>query len=114
MNMKIKYLNTSDLGVRWFKNYYRRNPQLDRVKAVSSLKNAERILQDDPYSGDRFEDFEEVREKEILGTAYSLLYTLARDTIWIIDLRDQRGNRSVAALKQYTNELRIRFGIRER
>lgn len=111
--MKVKYLSTSDLGVRWFRNYYRRNPQLDRVKAVKSLRSAELTLQENPYIGEKFEDYETVREKEILGTAYSLLYTVARDTIWIIDLRDQRGNRSVSALRQYVQELRTCFGINE-
>jgi plasmid stabilization system protein ParE len=109
--MKVQYLNTSNLGVRWFKNYYRRNSQLDRAKAVNSLRNAERSLQENPYIGGRFEDSQSVREKEVLGTTYSLLYTIARNTIWIIDLRDQRGNRSVSALRQYTQELRTRFGI---
>lgn len=109
--MKIEYLNTSDLGVRWFKTYYRKNPQLNRAKAVVALKNAERLLQDNPFAGDTFEDLDRVREQEILGTAFSLLYTVARDTIWIIDLRDQRGKRSAEALRHHTKELRERFKI---
>ena len=109
--MNIEYMNTSDLGVRWFRNYYQRNPQLDRAKAVVALKAAERVLRDNPFAGDRFEESETVREKEILGILFSLLYTVARGTIWIIDLRDQRGNRSVEALKYHNKELRERFNI---
>lgn len=111
--MKIEYLSTSSLGVRWFKQYYRRNPQLDRMKAVVALKSAERLLQDNPFAGARFEDFDDIREKEIVGTSFSLLYIVARDTIWIVDLRDQRGNRSIEALRHHNKELRDRFNIQK-
>jgi hypothetical protein len=61
-----------------------------------------------PFSGPVYENFELVREQKILRTPFSLLYSVARETVWIIDLRDQRGQRSVQALRRFLNELRRR------
>jgi hypothetical protein len=52
-----------------------------------------------------------VREYNITGTAFSLLYSVMADNIWIIDIRDQRGLRSAEALRTFTSELRQRFGL---
>lgn len=109
--MKIQYLLTVEPGARWFRAYYRRNPQLDFRKASAALRAAEQTLSEFPLVGERFEEREEVREQHILGTPFSLLYTVARDTIWIIDLRDTRGLRSAEALSVFTRELQARFGI---
>lgn len=109
--MKIKYLLTVEHGARWFRSYYRRNPQLDYKRAVEALKTAERTLSDFPMSAERFEERDDVREQQILGTPFSLLYTIANDTIWIIDIRDTRGLRSAEALRAFTKELQDRFGI---
>lgn len=110
--MKIQYLLTVELGARWFRSYYRRNPQLDFRKATAALRAAEQTLSEFPLIGERFEEREDVREQHILGTNFSLLYTLARDTIWIIDIRDTRGLRSAEALSLFTRELQARFGIK--
>ncbi|NKC15527.1 MAG: hypothetical protein GKR94_26025 [Gammaproteobacteria bacterium] len=91
--------------------YYRKNPQLNRAKALASLKRAEQILLEFPTSGGRFQDLEAVREYLIDGTTSSLLYTVARDTVWIIDIRDQRGFRNAESLRSCTRELRQRYGI---
>lgn len=109
--MKIHYLLTVEAGARWFRNYYRRNPQLDFRKASASLRAAEQTLGEFPLVGERFEERENVREQHILGTPFSLLYTVARDTIWIIDIRDTRGLRSAEALSIFIGELQTRFGI---
>lgn len=109
--MKLKYLQTSQLGVRWLKTYYRKNPQLNLKKAVASLQSAEQTLRENPLAGERFENHDNVRELPILGTSFSLLYTVAQDTIWIIDIRDQRGYRSAEALRLFNRELRARYGI---
>ena len=92
------------------RTYYRRNPQLDVRRAAASLRTAETILREHPAAGRRFEDFEIVREYLLQGTSFSLLYTVARDTIWIIDVRDQRGLRSAEALRQFLRELRAKLG----
>lgn len=109
--MKIQYLLSVEAGARWFRSYYRRNPQLDFRKASAALRAAEQTLSEFPLVGERFEERGDVREQHILGTPFSLLYTVARDTIWIIDLRDTRGLRSAEALSVFTRELRTSFGI---
>lgn len=109
--MKIQYLQTIEHGARWFRAYYRRNPQLDFHKATACLKVVERTLSDFPLSGERFEERQDAREQQILGTPFSFLYTVSRETIWIIDIRDTRGLRSAEALSLFTRELQVRFGI---
>lgn len=108
--MRLAYLATSEAGLRWMRAYYRKNPQLDVRRAAASLESAEAILRAHPAAGRRFEDFEEVREYLLQGTSFSLIYTVARGCIWIIDVRDQRGRRSAEALREFTRELRDRFG----
>ncbi|WP_253949453.1 type II toxin-antitoxin system RelE/ParE family toxin [Mangrovicoccus sp. HB161399] len=104
--MKLEYLRTSEPGLKWMRSYYRRNAQLDIRRAVAALRAAETLLREHPEAGRRFEDFERVRECPLQGTSFSLLYTVARDTIWIIDIRDQRGQRSAEALRAFLRELR--------
>lgn len=93
------------------RSYYRNNPQLDRSKALAALQRAEQTLCEFPASGATFQDLDGVREYVIQGTAFSLLYTVARDTIWIIDVHDQRGLRSADALRLFNRELRLRYGV---
>jgi hypothetical protein len=107
--MRLAYLATSEAGLRWMRTYYRRNPQLDLRRAAASLGNAETILREHPAAGRRFEDYAKVREYPIQGTSFSLLYTVARDTVWIIDVHDQRGQRSAEALRDFTRQLRARL-----
>lgn len=109
--LDLRYLETSKAGVAWMRAYYRKNPQLDLAKAVASLGRAEKTIREFPRTGKHFEDFEEVREYKIQNTAFSLLYTVARKTIWIIDVRDQRGFRSANALRIFAEELQQRHGI---
>ena len=109
--MKLQYLQTSEAGARWFRRYYRRNPQLNLAKAVAALRVAELTLGEHPMAGERFEDDESVREYSITGTAFSLIYTVANDMIWVIDIRDQRGFRSAEALRLFVRELRHRHGL---
>jgi ParE toxin of type II toxin-antitoxin system, parDE len=109
--MKIEYLHTSQVGAQWLRKYYRRNPQLDFQKIKAALRAAENTLSDFPFSGECFEERENVREYPIQGSNFSLLYTVARNKIWIIDIRDSRGHRSADALAAFSRELRSRFGI---
>ncbi len=109
--MQIKYLETTALGLRWMRTYYQKNPQLNRAAALAALKNAELLLADFPYSGECYEDYERVREYHIHATAFSLLYTFQQETIWIIDVRDQRGNRSAEAIREFNKDIRIKHGL---
>jgi len=107
--MKLKYLDTAESGLRWMRRYYREQPQLDAGKAVAALQRAEAILQEFPFSGTAYEGRESVREYRLQGSVFSLLYTVASDTIWIIDLHDQRGYRSAEALRHFQQDLRKRM-----
>ena len=108
---EITYLETSEYGLRWMRTYYAQNPQLDFNKALASLMTAESVLQDHSYGGSQFEDFEDVRHYQIGNTAFALLYTVARDTVWIIDVRDTRGMRSADALKAFNAKIRSHYGL---
>ena len=107
--MKLEYLQTAEPGARWFRGYYRRNPQLDIRKAVAALKAAEQTLIAHPMAGERLDAPAEVRDYKIIGTAFSLLYTVRHETVFVIDIRDQRGHRSAEALRQFARELRNRM-----
>ncbi len=104
--METKYLGTSEIGFRWMHTYYHQNSQFDYDIAVASLMKVETMLKDHPFSGSLFEDFENVRQYQIGNTAFALLYTVARETIWIIDVRDTRGKRSVDALRAFNDKIR--------
>ena len=108
---EIKYLETSEHGLRWMRTYYAQNPQSDFDKAIASLMTAETVLIGHPYSGSQFEDFDDVRQYQIGNTAFALLYTVARDTIWIIDVRDTRGMRSADAIKAFNAKIRKQYGL---
>jgi hypothetical protein len=109
--MQLKYLETSALGLRWMRAFYQKNSQLNRAHAVKALKKAEETLRSFPYSGELYEDFNDVREYHIYATAFSFLYTCVSNTIWIIDVRDQRGNRSAAALRDFNTEISKKHGL---
>lgn len=109
--MKLEYLQTSQAGLRWLRAYYRTHPELDFERFLASLRRAEKDLKQFPGAGQVFEDRETVREYHIAGSVFSLLYTVARNTVWIIDVRDARGYRSAEALRYFNREMRERFGI---
>jgi hypothetical protein len=109
--MKLEYLQTSQVGLRWLRTYFRNNPELDFRKFLGSLRRAEAHLKEFPGAGEAFEDRDNVREYHIAGSVFSLLYTVARDTVWVIDVRDARGYRSAEALQHFNRELKERFGI---
>lgn len=107
----IRYLETSEHGLRWMRTYYDQNPQLNFEEAVLSLLNTEEVLKVHPFSGSRFEDFDNVRQYQIGNTAFALLYTGARETIWIIDVRDTRGMRSADALRAFDTRILFTHGL---
>lgn len=109
--MKLQYLQTSELGIRWMRSYYLKNPQLNRRTASIAMKAAEQTLMSFPYSGETYEAFDDVREYHIQGTAFAFLYTVSRDCVWIIDVRDTRGNRSAEALREFLGEVQKRNGM---
>jgi len=109
--MEITYLETSEPGLRWMHSYYHQNPQLDYDQAVTSLIKAESVLKDHLFSGRVFEDYEQVRQYQIGNTAFALLYTVERETIWIIDVQDTRGRRSAGALRAFNDKIRNTYSL---
>ena len=108
--MKLQYLDTAQTGLLWMRRYYREQPQLNVQKAVASLLRAETVLQGMPFAGSQYESGPEVRVYVLQGTAaFALLYTVLHDTVWIIDVHDQRGFRNAEALRHFTAELRQRM-----
>jgi hypothetical protein len=109
--MKIQVLETAELGILWMKRYFLSNPQLNSADAFCNFNSAKKLLKEHPYTGEKYEDHDEVRELNISKTAFSILYTFKLDTIYIIDIRDQRGNRSAEALKKYATDLRKKYNL---
>ncbi|ODS24662.1 hypothetical protein AB835_02750 [Candidatus Endobugula sertula] len=109
--MKIQILETAELGIRWMKRYFLSNPQLHSADAFHNYNSAKKLLKEHPYTGEKYESHDEVRELNISKTTFSILYTFKLDTIYIMDIRDQRGNRSADALKKYTTELRKKYDL---
>ncbi|MDO6732999.1 type II toxin-antitoxin system RelE/ParE family toxin [Marinovum sp. 2_MG-2023] len=107
--MNLRYFDTAEAGLRWMRRYYREQPQLNAKKAVASLMRAEAVLRDNPFAGSKYEDSARVRTYPLHGTVFSFLYTVAEDTVWVIDVHDQRGYRSAEALRHFTAELRQRM-----
>ncbi len=89
--------------------YYRNNSQLDEAKAFASFAATERGICDLAPPKETFEDFEDVWEVKIQKTAFSFLYTIHGQTAYVIDIRDQRGHRSAAALRIFDRELRKKY-----
>lgn len=87
------------------REYYLKNPQLNRHHALATLKHTEERLRAFPESGTLYEDFESLREIRVLGTPFALLYTISGDYIFVIDVRDPRGNRSAEALRAFLRSI---------
>jgi hypothetical protein len=111
--MKLRFLETAQPGLRWFRRYYAQNPQLNRRKALAAFAAARGLIKGNRFIGHTFEGMAEVREHPIAGTHFTILYTIARDTIWVIDIRDARGLRSAEALSRFAHDLRARLRDRE-
>ncbi|MCP4124319.1 MAG: hypothetical protein GY751_21445 [Bacteroidetes bacterium] len=91
--------------------YYRINPQLNEKKAFENFEKTKLRMRNLPPPKETYEDFEDVWEATILKTAFSFLYTIRRNKVYIIDVRDQRGNRSAEALRKFDRELKKLHGI---
>ena len=67
------------------------------MDAFYNFNGAKQLLKEHPYTGEKYEDRDEVWELNVSTTAFSILYTLELDTIYIIDIRNQGGNRGTEA-----------------
>ena len=93
------------------RRYFREQPQLDAQAASESYKNTRSLLKQEPYIGHVFDEIKGVFERRILKTHFSILYAVKADTIYIIDIRDQRGLRSANALRQYSQHLKEKYEL---
>jgi len=109
--MNLVFLQTAQAGLRWMKQYYRQQPQLNADRVFNSLDSALDRLTQEPFVGHVFDDFKVVRELPIARCPFSIIYTTRDDTIYIIDIRDQRGLRSASALRAFNQELRRQYGL---
>lgn len=109
--MKIQFLESSSQGLRWMKRYYENNPQLDRKKASMHFLQTQSLLQQQPFLGHPYEDYSDIRELNISESSFSILYTSKRNTIFIIDIRDQKGLRSGIVLKEFNLVLRKKYNL---
>ena len=94
--------------------YYRENPQLDQKRAFQNFEATQKRICELSPPRETFEDFNNVWEVKIQRTAFAFLYTIRGDTAYIIDVRDQRGLRSAAALRSFDRELKKKFGLDQR
>ncbi len=109
--MKIQYLESAEPGMRWMRQYFREQPQLDRKSTTLNYYNTIKLLKQVPYSGHVFDEIEGVFERTITKTNFSILYAVKNETIYIIDIRDQRGLRSANALRQYIQQLKQKYDL---
>lgn len=104
--MDLRFLETAQQGLLWFRRYYAENPQLRKRAALAAFATARSLIKDNPFIGHPYEEMDDVREYPIGGTQFTILYTVARGAIWVIDIRDVRGLRSAEALTHFTRALR--------
>lgn len=104
--MRIIFLNTSVQGLTWFRQYYANRPELNADAAFDMMRRARQTISEFPFAARKFEGVAGVYEKKIPKTPFSILYTVRESTIFIIDIRDQRGFRSADAIDAFMEELR--------
>jgi hypothetical protein len=109
--MQLRFLETSQLGLRWMMLYYQNNPQLDKARALRSFDNALAFIKTSIPRKKTFAGLPDVWEGKVAYTPFSILYTIRGKTIYVIDVRDQRGNRSAEALRRFSAELAEKYGL---
>ena len=103
--MKIWILESAQQGLAWMKRYYYQQEQLNSKIAFENFIKTQELLYLHPYIGSLCDGYDAVREMKIAKTVFSIVYTLIGETIYIIDIRDQRGLRSLQALESFADEL---------
>lgn len=109
--MRIVYLDTSRQGLAWFRQYYADRPDLNKAAAIETMRRIRMTIRDFPFAGQALDGVDNVFEMKVPKTAFSILYTIHKESVFIIDIRDQRGYRSAHAIGAFADELERRFGI---
>ena len=98
--MKIHFLETSQDGLRWMLRYYENVFPAGRKNGLMNYQNAKRLLRDNPFGGHEFDKMQDIREMRVVKTPFSIIYTVQGETIYVIDIRDQRGIRSFSRIER--------------
>lgn len=109
--MNIQFLESSKAGMQWMRRYYREQPQLNKRKAYASFFTAQKNLTEGLVRAHQYEDLDGVFEYSIIGTPFSIIYTQRHSSIYIIDIRDPRGQRSAKAIQQFEIELKKKLSL---
>lgn len=109
--MQLRFLETSQPGLRWMMFYYQNNPQLDKARALRSFDTALACIKSSIPQKETFAGLPDVWERKVAYTPFSVLYTIRGKTIYVIDVRDQRGNRSAEALRRFSAKLAAKYGL---
>lgn len=92
--MRLVYLPSTAHDLIWLRTYYTKVFPEGAKKAREEIKRAERLLQDHPFAGERFDN--DLRELLIPRTPFAMIYRVADDRIEILEIQDvRRGGRNV-------------------
>jgi plasmid stabilization system protein ParE len=89
--MKVEFLPSTELGLRWHGHYYENIFPEGRKKAKARFSATLRLLEANPFVGRVVEGFE-AREISISGTPFLFVYRVVKSRIQILKLWDARGN----------------------
>jgi ParE toxin of type II toxin-antitoxin system, parDE len=90
--VKIVFLETAQLDVIWFREYYRLAFPAGKSNAAIQVKESKLLLKTYPQVGNPL-DTVDLCELPILRTPFVLIYRIRHDEIQIVRLWDQRAER---------------------
>jgi plasmid stabilization system protein ParE len=89
--MKVRFLPSTELGLRWYSHYYENIFPDGRKKAKARFSATLRLLESNPYIGTMVEGFE-ARKINISGTPFLFVYRVGKSRVQILKLWDARGD----------------------
>jgi plasmid stabilization system protein ParE len=89
--MKIVFLASAELDLRWYRHYYEDVFPEGRKRANSRYLGARRAQTANPYLGTLQEDGQS-RKFTVTGTPFHFVYRVGKDRIEILRVKDGRSN----------------------
>jgi plasmid stabilization system protein ParE len=89
--MKIKFLASAEIDLRWYRHYYEDVFPEGRKRANARYLSATRALMTNPYLGTPLEDGN-ARKFTIIGTPFHFVYRVGEIGIEILQVKDGRSN----------------------